>query len=150
WAARLPRSFLHSKRSLRQHVRAKRRIRRRLCIAKRPARGLPITHFTACVRRCLMKVRISESGSLFIALSLLLITGCRTSPGDRVARTPPAHVQSEDFSVVEVEHPEQFPLVTAIEYVPPLASTITCIVVRQLAYAANPSVMNGTVVEIQA
>ena len=60
-------------------------------------------------------------GAEYLALSLALAgfaVGCGASKGDPQAEAPPAaKVEHEqDVNVVKVDHPEQFPLFTAIEY----------------------------------
>jgi cobalt-zinc-cadmium efflux system membrane fusion protein len=54
-----------------------------------------------------------------ILAGVLLPAGCGESKGDPKAEAPPqAKVEKEqDVNVVQVDHPEQFPLVTAAEYV---------------------------------
>jgi cobalt-zinc-cadmium efflux system membrane fusion protein len=58
-----------------------------------------------------------EMTALFLTLSCSL-AGCSTGKGDPKAEAPPpAKVEHEqDVSVVQVDHPEQFPLATAVEH----------------------------------
>ena len=70
-------------------------------------------------------VRCFDSRSLLTATvwalpfsSVFLFTSCRENRWDPKAEAPlTAKIESEDFSVIKVDHPEQFPLATAIEYV---------------------------------
>ncbi len=64
-----------------------------------------------------MKRMNVEVWALPIALSLVL-PGCRDTKSDAKAEAPsPVKVENEDFNVIQVDHPEQFPLATAVEYV---------------------------------
>lgn len=54
---------------------------------------------------------------LFVALALVFI-GCADTKEDRRAGAPlPVTVESQNFNVIQVAHPEQFVLATAIKYV---------------------------------
>ena len=56
--------------------------------------------------------------SLFLAMLGVVVSGCGESKGDpQKEAPPPAKVEREqDSSVFEVDHPEQFPLATAVEH----------------------------------
>lgn len=49
---------------------------------------------------------------------MLILQGCSSSKGDPAAEAPPAAqvVHEEDGNIVQVDHPEQFPLVAAVEH----------------------------------
>jgi cobalt-zinc-cadmium efflux system membrane fusion protein len=55
--------------------------------------------------------------TLFIALGLFL-TGCGESKSDPKAEAPPPTTveKEQDFTVIQVDHPEQFPLATAVAH----------------------------------
>jgi membrane fusion protein, heavy metal efflux system len=64
-----------------------------------------------------MKRADSKTTTLFLSL-VWLLTGCSNGKGDPKAEAPPpVKVEREqDVNVVQVEHPEQFPLVAAAEH----------------------------------
>ena len=74
-----------------------------------------------------MKRMSLEVWALPIALSLFF-AGCSNTRNDPKAEAPsPVKVENEDFRVIYVDHPEQFTLATAVEYVfiQPLTATGT-------------------------
>jgi Barrel-sandwich domain of CusB or HlyD membrane-fusion len=78
--------------------------------------------------------------TLMVAAMLLL--GCRASKSDPEAEAPPpAQVNLEGFKLIQVEHPENFPVVRATEYVAKLQTTAIGTVVsnRSLSVATVPS-----------
>jgi hypothetical protein len=85
---------------------------------------------------------------LIVCLLLALVdlsfvsAGCRATKIDAGAEAPPpVHVESEDYSVIQVAHPEDFPLATAIEILPASRSAQTVAVdsdVKEM-YAAIPA-----------
>jgi membrane fusion protein, heavy metal efflux system len=88
--------------------------------------------------------------ALGIALSLFL-TGCGGTHGDSKAEAPPpAKVEHEqDFSVIQVEHPEQFPLVAAVAHDSAFQLTATGIVTPDVSRSVPViSIATGRVVEI--
>jgi len=66
------------------------------------------------------KRKTIEFGLLAISLaSLLTLGGCRKGQGDVAAQEapPPANViPGVDVTLFAVEHPEQYPIVTAVQY----------------------------------
>jgi len=65
-----------------------------------------------------MRCRSKKSSAVFCSL-VLLAAGCGQSKGDPKAEAPPpAKVErEEDVNLVQVDHPEQFPLATAVQYI---------------------------------
>jgi hypothetical protein len=61
---------------------------------------------------------------LVLMVAALVFGGCRASKSDPDAEAPPAaQVNLEGFEVIQVEHPENVPLVLATEYVAKLQTT---------------------------
>jgi cobalt-zinc-cadmium efflux system membrane fusion protein len=90
--------------------------------------------------------------SLFLGLSLSL-TGCTDSKGDPKAEAPPpAQVQNEqDFNAIQVNHPEQFPLATAVARDSTSQLTVTGTVNPDISRSVPViSIASGRVVEIHA
>jgi membrane fusion protein, heavy metal efflux system len=90
--------------------------------------------------------------SLFIDLGLLL-AGCGGSKGDpKTEAPPPAKVEREqDISLIEVDHPEQFPLVTAAKYTAASQLVATGAVSPDVSRTVPViSVATGRVIEIHA
>ena len=91
-----------------------------------------------------------------VALLLLLgcsATGCGDSKGNPQAEAPPpAQVEHEgDANMVRVEHPEQFPLFTAVEHAAATTLVATGVVSPDVARTVPVvSLASGRVVEIQA
>jgi cobalt-zinc-cadmium efflux system membrane fusion protein len=98
-----------------------------------------------------MKSTTSEVWALPIALSLFL-TGCSDTKRDLKAERPlPVKVENEDFSVIQVDHPEQFPLATAIEHVSTSQLIVTGIVHPDISRTVPfISIGTGRVMEIHA
>jgi membrane fusion protein, heavy metal efflux system len=102
-----------------------------------------------------MKLRFS---GLIVAVTFcfswsLLLVGCNESKGDPKAEAPPpAAVESEmDANNFKVDHPEQFPLATAIEHKAAPALNVTGVVQPDIARAVPViSLAAGRVVEIKA
>jgi cobalt-zinc-cadmium efflux system membrane fusion protein len=92
----------------------------------------------------------------FIALvfaATLGFGGCGNGKGDAAAEAPPpAQMEREqDGSVIRVEHPEQFPLATAVEHKAAPALNVTGVVQPDIARAVPViSLAAGRVVEIKA
>jgi cobalt-zinc-cadmium efflux system membrane fusion protein len=83
----------------------------------------------------------------------LLAVGCNESKTDSKAEAPPpAQVEHEqDGSVIRVDHPEQFPLATAVEHKRVPALNVTGVVQPDIARAVPVvSLAAGRVVEIKA
>jgi cobalt-zinc-cadmium efflux system membrane fusion protein len=83
----------------------------------------------------------------------LLLAGCNEKKGDPKAEAPP-HVTVEpdlDANNFSVAHPEQFPLVAAVEYKAPPALNVTGVVQPDIARAVPVvSLAAGRVVEVKA
>jgi membrane fusion protein, heavy metal efflux system len=90
--------------------------------------------------------------ALCLPLSLLLL-GCYESKADPKAEAPlPATVEPDlDANNFKVDHPEQFPLATAVEYKAAPALNVTGVVQPDIARAVPViSLASGRVVEIKA
>jgi cobalt-zinc-cadmium efflux system membrane fusion protein len=102
-----------------------------------------------------MKTRFSGlilGATLCLALSLLLL-GCKEGKADPKAEAPPAAAVEPDMDAnnFKVDHPEQFPLVTAIEHKAAPALNVTGVVQPDIARAVPViSLAAGRVVEIKA
>jgi cobalt-zinc-cadmium efflux system membrane fusion protein len=93
-----------------------------------------------------------EAKTVFLGLGLLL-TGCGEGKGDPKAEAPPpAKVEHEqDVNVVQVEHPEQFPLATAVAYDTAFQLTATGTVTPDISRSVPViSIATGRVVEVHA
>lgn len=97
-----------------------------------------------------------RKGSKNLALSLLLAcssAGCGDSKGDPKAEAPPpAQVEQEqNVSIVQVDHPEQFPLFTATEYAARTKLVATGVVSPDVARTVPViSLATGRVIEVHA
>ena len=83
----------------------------------------------------------------------LMLVGCRESKPDPKAEAPPTAVVEPDLDAnnFKVDHPEQFPLVTAIEYKAVPALNVTGVVQPDIARAVPViSLAAGRVVEVKA
>jgi cobalt-zinc-cadmium efflux system membrane fusion protein len=95
-------------------------------------------------------------GAEYLALALALAgfaAGCGESKGDSKAEAPPAtKVEHEqDVNVVTVDHPEQFPLFTAIEHAATAQLVATGVVSPDVARTVPViSIATGRVVEVKA
>jgi cobalt-zinc-cadmium efflux system membrane fusion protein len=90
--------------------------------------------------------------TLCLPLSLLLF-GCKEGKADPKAEAPPAAAVEPDMDAnnFKVDHPEQFPLVTAIEHKAAPALNVTGVVQPDIARAVPViSLAAGRVVEIKA
>ena len=99
-----------------------------------------------------MKRWVPDTISLLVALGLLL-SGCGDSKGDPKAEAPPpAKVEQEqDSNVIQVDHPEQFPLVSAVEHDSAAQLTATGTVTPDVSLNVPViSIATGRVVEIKA
>ncbi len=97
--------------------------------------------------------RIGLAYSALFLAALLPVTGCGESKGDPKAEAPPAAKveQEQDANLVKVEHPEQFPLFTAIEYEAADQLAATGVVAPDVARTVPViSIATGRVVEIKA
>jgi membrane fusion protein, heavy metal efflux system len=97
-----------------------------------------------------------RKGAEHLALTLALAciaAGCGRGQGDPEAGAPPAaKVEHEqDLNVVKVDHPEQFPLFTAIEHAATTQLVATGVVAPDIARTVPViSIATGRVVEIKA
>ena len=85
--------------------------------------------------------------------SALLCAGCGQSKGDPKAEAPPPTKveKAEDVNVVQVDHPEQFPLVAAIQYVSTSQLTATGSISPDISRTVPViSLAAGRVVDIHA
>jgi cobalt-zinc-cadmium efflux system membrane fusion protein len=90
--------------------------------------------------------------ALFLALSVFL-TGCGESKSDPKAEAPPPTTveKEQDFSVIQVDHPEQFPLATAVAHESRSQLTVTGTVNPDISRSVPViSIATGRVVEIHA
>jgi cobalt-zinc-cadmium efflux system membrane fusion protein len=81
------------------------------------------------------------------------LAGCREGKGDRKAEAPPAArvEHQEDVNVVRVDHPEQFPLATAVAHVSTSQLSATGTVSPDISRTVPViSIATGRVVEIRA
>ena len=90
--------------------------------------------------------------TLFFAYCLFL-TGCGESKSDPKAEAPPPTTveKEQDFSVIQVDHPEQFPLATAVAHESRSQLTVTGTVNPDISRSVPViSIATGRVVEIHA
>lgn len=93
-----------------------------------------------------------QATTVFFALSLLL-AGCGDTKGDPKAEAPPPpRVEREDdVNVVQVDHPEKFPLATAVEHTSTSRLVVTGTVNPDISRSVPViSIATGRVVEIRA
>jgi cobalt-zinc-cadmium efflux system membrane fusion protein len=93
-----------------------------------------------------------ETMALFVCLAASL-EGCGGGKGDPKAEAPPASKveHEDDVSVVQVEHPEQFPLATAAEHAATTQLNATGTVAPDISRTVPViSIATGRVVEIHA
>ena len=89
---------------------------------------------------------------VYLPLSLFLVGCDQTKPDPKAEAPPPATVEPDlDANNFKVAHPEQFPLVTAVEYKAVPALNVTGTVQPDIARAVPViSLASGRVVEIKA
>lgn len=104
-----------------------------------------------------MRNFIKRAGGAAIAVScgiVLLLAGCGGNAGKNTAAEapPPAQVEHEgDANLVQVDHPDQFPLVAATEYKAPRRLVATGVVSPDISRTVPViSIAAGRVVEIRA
>jgi len=98
-------------------------------------------------------IRMGFRHSALLLASALVATGCGQGKGDLKAEAPPAAQveHQQDVSSVKVEHPEQFPLFTAIEHAATTQLVVTGVVAPDVARMVPViSIATGRVVEIKA
>lgn len=99
-----------------------------------------------------MKRASIETAALFIGLNLLL-AGCGDGKGDPKAEAPPPVTveREQDANVLQVEHPEQFPLATAAAHASKSQLTVTGTVSPDVSRNVPViSIATGRVVEVRA
>jgi membrane fusion protein, heavy metal efflux system len=115
------------------------------------ALGCPVDYGSTTLQ--VTKGRLSRAFSLALGCALsLTLSGC-SSKADPAAEAPPkATVESDlDANNFKVDHPDQFPLVTAVEYKAVPALNVTGVVQPDIARAVPVvSLASGRVVEIKA
>ncbi len=92
-------------------------------------------------------------GAIALACTSIFAAGCGNSKGNAAAEAPPpAQVEHEqDGGVVEVDHPEQFPLATATEHNSRSELVVTGVVAPDVSRNVPViSLASGRVVEIRA
>jgi cobalt-zinc-cadmium efflux system membrane fusion protein len=101
----------------------------------------------------LSAARIRWSAALLLCLALLVFSGCGEHKTDPKAEAPPPATVEPDLDAnnFKVDHPDQFPLVTAIEHKAAPALNVTGVVQPDIARAVPViSLASGRVVEIKA
>jgi len=96
---------------------------------------------------------IPGAAIFLLSLSLALVAGCGEKKADPKAEAPPAATVDPDLDAnnFKVDHPEQFPLVVAIEHKAAPALNVTGVVQPDIARAVPViSLAAGRVVEIKA
>ena len=98
--------------------------------------------------------RAAQCGAIAaFLLCLTLLVGCGGNKADSKAEAPPAAIVESDLDAnnFKVDHPEQFPLVTAVEHKAAPALNVTGVVQPDIARAVPViSLASGRVVEIKA
>jgi cobalt-zinc-cadmium efflux system membrane fusion protein len=101
----------------------------------------------------LSAARIRWSAALLLCLALFVFSGCGEHKTDPKAEAPPPATVEPDLDAnnFKVDHPDQFPLVTAIEHKAAPALNVTGVVQPDIARAVPViSLASGRVVEIKA
>jgi len=92
-------------------------------------------------------------GAAVFLLSLALLTGCGETKADPKAEAPPKATVEPDLDAnnFKVDHPDQFPLVTAVEHKAPSSLNVTGVVQPDIARAVPViSLAAGRVIELKA
>ena len=101
-----------------------------------------------------MKRKTIESALLVVAVSLLLaLAGCGTAHGDPAQEAPPPQnvIPGVDVTNFAVEHPEQYPIVTAAQYSAPSELVVTGSVLPDISRSVPViSLASGRVIEVRA
>jgi len=100
-----------------------------------------------------MTMKLAARRKIVLFLCSLLLSGCSSSKADPKAEAPPpATVEADlDANNFKVDHPEQFPLVTAVQYKAAPALNVTGVVQPDIGRAVPVvSLAAGRVVEIKA
>src|ERR1700682_3378494 len=88
-----------------------------------------------------------------LSLTLSLLVGCGGGKADPKAEAPPKPTVEADLDAnnFKVDHPEQFPLVVAVEYKAAPALNVTGVAQPDITHAVPViSLASGRVVEIKA
>lgn len=97
--------------------------------------------------------RLRFEKTVFLAGLVMWAAGCGDSKGDPKAEAPPPAVveHAEDANIFQVDHPEQFPLATAVERISSSQLTVTGAVSPDVSRNVPViSIATGRVVEIKA
>jgi cobalt-zinc-cadmium efflux system membrane fusion protein len=97
--------------------------------------------------------RAGSGTTVLLFVAGLFLAGCSQSKGDPKAEAPPpVKVESEqDLNVFQVDHPEQFPLATAVAYESASQLTVTGTVSPDITRSVPViSIATGRVVELHA
>jgi cobalt-zinc-cadmium efflux system membrane fusion protein len=102
-----------------------------------------------------IKIRFSKLGLLAISLaSLLALSGCGKGQGDVAAQEAPPQaniIPGVDVTLFAVEHPEQYPIVTAAQYSAPSELVANGVVLPDIARTVPViTLASGRVVDIRA
>jgi cobalt-zinc-cadmium efflux system membrane fusion protein len=102
-----------------------------------------------------IKIKILKSGVIALALaSLLALGGCEKGQGDVAAQEAPPPQQvipGVDVTLFAVEHPEQYPIVTATRYDAPSQLVATGVVMPDIARTVPViTLASGRVVDVRA
>jgi membrane fusion protein, heavy metal efflux system len=102
-------------------------------------------------------MKIKDSGICFLLISLvflLAVSGCGKGQGDVAAQEapPPANIiPGVDVTLFAVEHPEQYPIVTATQYVAPSELVATGVVLPDISRSVPViTLASGRIVDIRA
>jgi len=97
--------------------------------------------------------RLHLEKAVLLACIGLLLSGCGDSKGDPKDEAPPPVVveHAEDADIFQVDHPEQFPLATAVEHLSSSQLTVTGTVNPDISRNVPViSIATGRVVEVKA
>lgn len=100
-----------------------------------------------------VRVAWASLGAVILLAAAMVAAGCGESKVDPKAEAPPPAVveQEGDVNLFKVDHPEQFPLFTAIEYAATTQLAVTGVVAPDIARTVPViSIATGRVVEIKA
>jgi len=101
-----------------------------------------------------MNIRVAKFGMLSIVLTgLLTLGGCKSEKVDADSEAPPAAkvISGVDVSFFAVDHPEQYPIVTATEYQSQSQLSVTGTVIPDISRTVPViSLASGRIVDIRA
>jgi cobalt-zinc-cadmium efflux system membrane fusion protein len=141
--------------SLRCYAALKRRSSTVALAAVGPAAVVPVAGFSQASGGLLFPMSILRSAAIVMVclIASFFLTSCNDGKADPKAEAPPAaNVQPDlDANNFKVDHPEQFPLVTAAAYKSAPALNVTGVVQPDIARAVPViSLAAGRVVEVKA